>query len=160
MFKRSMKKIILGMMLAVISMGAFAQTRQGDQSVGVSVGYGFEIESATIGLDYRYNLTNATRLAPSFTYVTENMGISGILFDLNAHYVFELSDMFGFYPIGGFSLGFWDGKYDNVTRFGLNIGLGGELYATKQISVGVEAKYNVIKDYDQAFVGIRVGYNF
>ncbi len=155
-----MKRISMVLLLALISIGAFAQTKQGDSSIGLNVGYGFELESATIGVDYRYNVTNAARLAPSFSYFTKNFGVSAIVLDMNAHYVFELSDMFGFYPIGGLSLSFWDGKYDNFTRFGVNIGLGGEVYATEQITVGLETKYNVIKDADQALVAVRVGYNF
>ena len=47
-----------------------------------------------------------------------------------------------------------------MTRFGANIGLGGEVYATDQITVGLEFKYNIIKDFDQPILGVRVGYNF
>ena len=48
----------------------------------------------------------------------------------------------------------------DATRFGANIGLGGEVYATDRISVGLEAKYNIIKDLDAAALAVRVGYNF
>ena len=48
----------------------------------------------------------------------------------------------------------------SVSRFGANIGLGGEVYATDRISVGLEAKYNIIKDLDAAALAVRVGYNF
>ena len=45
-------------------------------------------------------------------------------------------------------------------KLGANIGLGGEVYATDRISVGLEAKYNIIKDLDAAALAVRVGYNF
>ncbi len=80
--------------------------------------------------------------------------------DMNAHYVFKLSDMFGFYPLAGLSLSFWKAGPFNETRFGANVGLGGEVYATDRISVGLEAKYNIIKDLDAAALAVRVGYNF
>jgi len=38
--------------------------------------------------------------------------------------------------------------------------LGGEVYATDNLSIGLEVKYNIIKDFDQAMLGVRVGYSF
>lgn len=168
-----MKKLIVMCMLAIISMSAFAQTQQGQSSFGFNIGYGFNDNgNATLGLDYRYNLTDEVRLAPSLTYFVKDNGLSAWAIDMNVHYVFKLSDMFGFYPLAGLDLSFWKqsfkGSFDghsldvsaNETRFGANIGLGGEVYATEQITVGLEFKYNIIKDLDQPMLGVRVGYNF
>lgn len=134
-----------------------AQNRQGQSSFGFAVGYGFDSENPTLGVDYRYCVTDEFRLGPSFTYLVKNHGFDAWMLDVNAHYLVQLSDMFSFYPLGGVSLSRWAGDF---TRFGLNIGLGGEVYATDKISVGLEVKYNIIKDIDQALVGVRVGYNF
>lgn len=153
-----MKRLLFVMLLAVISLGAYAQ--QGQQSVGLNIGYGFDSKNATLGVDYRYNITDQVRLAPSLTYFVKNDGLSSFAIDMNAHYVFRLSDMFGFYPLAGLNLSFWDVAGYNATRFGANIGLGAELYATDKITVGLEVKYNIIKTFDQALLGVRVGYNF
>lgn len=159
-----MKRLILILALAVVSLSVFSQTRRGDSSFGLNVGYGFDTDNATIGVDYRYNVTDEFRLAPSISYYTKNDNLSACSLDMNAHYVFKLSDMFGFYPLGGVNLSFW--KYDHVlnndtsTRFGFNIGMGGEVYATDDITVGLEAKYNTVEDWDQAYLTVRVGYNF
>lgn len=169
-----MKKLIVMCMLAIISMSAFAQTQQGQSSFGFNLGYGFNDNgNALLGLDYRYNLTDEVRLAPSLTYFVKDNGWSAWAIDMNVHYVFKLSDMFGFYPLAGLDLSFWkwSGTADfghwgsakgsiNETRFGANIGLGGEVYATDQLTVGLEFKYNIVKDFDQPILGIRVGYNF
>ena len=160
-----MKKLFLMLMLAVISLGTFAQTRQGGQQVGFNIGYGFDSENATLGVDYRYCLTDEFRLNPSLTYFVKNNGLSAWAIDMNAHYVFRLSDAFGFYPLAGLSLSFWnwDAGHDlshNETRLGANIGLGGEFYATSQFTIGLDLKYNIIKDFDQAMFAVRVGYNF
>lgn len=160
-----MKKLIVICMLAIVSMSALAQTQQGQSSFGFNLGYGFnDIGNALIGIDYRYNLTDEVRLAPSLTYFVKDDHFSGWAIDLNAHYVFKLSDMFGFYPLAGLDLSFWkfsvDGWSQNETRFGANIGLGGEVYATDQLTVGLEFKYNIIKDVDQPILAVRVGYNF
>ena len=148
------------LMLAVFSLGAYAQTQQGQSAVGFNIGYGFDSKNATLGVDYRYCITDAVRLSPSLTYFVKNDNHSTWAIDLNAHYVVKLSEMFGFYPLAGLSLSFWKAGPWDATRFGANIGLGGEVYATDRVSVCLEAKYNIIKDLDAAALAVRVGYNF
>ena len=155
-----MKKLIVMILLAVISMSAYAQTRQGQSSFGLNIGYGFDSNNATLGIDYRYNVTDEFRLTPSITHYVKNDGVSAWAIDMNAHYVFKLSDMFGFYPLAGLDLSFWKGGPWNETRFGANVGLGGEVYATDLITVGLEAKYTILKDFSQPMLAVRVGYNF
>lgn len=160
-----MKKFIMMLMLVVWSAGSYAQTQKGQSSVGFTVGYGFDTENATLGVDYRYCLTDALRLSPSLSYFVKDDGWSAWAIDLNVHYVVKLSEMFGFYPLAGLDLSFWKADLGhntswNQTRFGANIGLGGEIYATRNLTVGLEVKYNIIKDWDQALLGVRVGYNF
>lgn len=159
-----MKRIGIILMFLTMTLGVFAQNRAGSSSAGFTMGYGFDTENLTIGLDYRYSFTNELRIAPSLTHFVKNNGVSAWKIDGDVHYLFPLSSQFSFYPLGGVSLSFWKGKWgrlsDSVTRFGLNVGLGGELYATKEITVGLEFKYNFVKDLDQALVGVRVGYNF
>ena len=143
----------------------YAQTQQGQSAVGFNIGYGFDSKNATLGVDYRYCITDAVRLSPSLTYFVKNDNHSTWAIDLNAHYVVKLSEMFGFYPLAGLSLSFWNwdaghGLSHNETRLGANIGLGGEVYATDNLSIGLEVKYNIIKDFDQAMLGVRVGYSF
>ena len=43
-----MKKLFLMLMLAVISLGTFAQTRQGGQQVGFNIGYALDRKSTRI----------------------------------------------------------------------------------------------------------------
>lgn len=158
-------------MLAIISMSAFAQTQQGQSSFGFNLGYGFNDNgNALLGVDYRYNFTDEVRFAPSLTYFVKDDGLSAWAIDVNAHYVFKLSEMFGFYPLAGLDLSFWKVSMGNSvslnkTRLGANIGLGGEVYATDQLSVGLEFKYNILKSWEdfrlsQPILAVRVGYNF
>ena len=60
------------LMLAVFSLGAYAQTQQGQSAVGFNIGYGFDSKNATLGVDYRYCITDAVRLSPSLTYFVKN----------------------------------------------------------------------------------------
>lgn len=157
-----MKKLILMLSMICLSLTVFAQADKGRSSFGFNLGYAFDSEQATLGLDYRYCLTDEVRLNPGLTYLVKNHGLSAFMIDVNAHYVFKLSSMFGFYPLAGVSMSFWnwEGPHDGVTRFGANIGLGGEVYATPEFSLGLEAKYNIIKDLDQAFIALRAAYCF
>ena len=67
-----MKKFVMMLMLAVFSLGAYAQTQQGQSAVGFNIGYGFDSKNATLGVDYRYCITDAVRLSPSLTYFVKN----------------------------------------------------------------------------------------
>ena len=106
----------------------------------------------------------------SLSYFVKDDGLSAWAIDVNAHYVFKLSDMFGFYPLAGLDLSFWKVSLGNSaslnkTRLGANIGLGGEVYATDQLSVGLEFKYNILKSWgdlrlSQPLLALRIGYNF
>lgn len=158
-----MKRLVFLIMLIACSLGVYAQTEKGQSSVGFNVGYGFEYDNVTLGIDYRYNILDEFRLNPSITHFVKNNGVSSWAIDMNAHYLFKLSSMFGFYPLAGLNLSFWDLKHphkEDYNRFGVNLGMGAELYATREVTVGVEFKYNIIKDFDQALFAVRAAYNF
>lgn len=159
-----MKKLFLLLTMICLSLSVDAQTRRGGSSFGFNLGYAFDSEQATLGLDYRYSVTDEFRLNPGLTYLVKDDGLSAWMIDLNAHYVFKLSNFFGFYPLGGFSMSFWKaeaGNYsESCSRFGANVGLGAEIYATREFTLGLEARYNIIADFDQAMVGLRAAYCF
>lgn len=155
-----MKKIKLIIALVFLSVAGYAQ--KGHSSMGASVGYALDVESVTFGVDYRYNPSSNVRLAPSLTHMFRNNGVSAWYIALDAHYLVRVSRNFSFYPIGGLDLSVWSfkGYRENINRLGLNVGLGGEVYATSEISVGLDMKYNLIKDFDQALAAVRVAYHF
>lgn len=160
-----MKKLVLLVLLAVVGLTANAQTRGGESSLGFTIGGGFDdVNNATLGIDYRYCIFDNFRISPSLTYNVKNETLSAWAIDMNAHYVFNLNEWFGFYPLAGLDLSFWKSSYDhfsyNFTRFGVNVGLGVELYATNEFTIGAEVKYLGIKDFDRPTIGFRLGYNF
>lgn len=155
-----MKKIVLLCLFAAIAVSGYAQ--KGHASAGVRTGYAFEYETVTFGVDFRYNILPDVRIAPGVTYMFRGDGVKGWYLDLDAHYVIDVSRMFSFYPIGGLGLSIWDGKgwAGSRTRLGPNVGLGGEFRITDELSVGMDFKYNIISDFDQALFGVRVAYHF
>ncbi len=168
-----MKKIVMFFMMAMIGLSASAQIEQGRSSIGLNLGYGFSTENPIIGIDYRYSITNTIRINPGLSHYIKKDGQKAWAIDLNAHYLVRLSEMFSFYPLVGVDLSFWDQELvkepredinvsanETSTRFGANIGLGLELYATERITAGIEFKYLIISKVDQAILGLRVGYTF
>lgn len=155
-----MRKMMMLLVFAAIVTLGYAQ--KGNTSAGFTLGHAVDTENTIAGLDFRYNVTDELRLAPSISHYFKNNHLSAWAIDVNAHYVFALNDLFGFYPLGGVGLTFWDSKWSssNVNRLGLNVGLGVELYATKEVTVGLEMKYYITSRFDQAVAGLRVGYNF
>lgn len=101
------------------------------------------------------NITKSTMTAGEEKYV-----VSGIMFDLNGHYVFNSLDRFEFFGLAGLDILLAKRKFvSNVENMefkevekdnaiGLNIGAGSYIKITNQFDLFVEAKY-VVSKYDQ-----------
>lgn len=155
--------VALGILIAT-STTTTAMAQQGDLSVGFKMGHAVEYETLTLGVDLRYHVLDNIRFAPSLTYMIRHFNRSAWYMDFEGHYVIDLTENFSFYPLGGPSLSVWNNHSEpeskNYTRLGLNIGLGGELRATDEISVNLDLKYNAIRNYHQALAALRVAYHF
>lgn len=153
-----MKKLMILISMMFFIMGsAFAQ--KGIQAFGVNLGYGSEIESASIGVKYQYNITNNIRLEPSANYFFEKRGIDMFDFNANAHYLIPTENNIRLYPLAGLTFTRWDfGKVAN--RLGLNIGGGADFDVSDNLFVNFELKYQIIKDLDQAVFNVGLTYMF
>ena len=153
-----MKKLMILISMMFFIMGsAFAQ--KGIQAFGVNLGYGSEIESASIGVKYQYNITNNIRLEPSANYFFEKRGVDMFDFNANAHYLIPTENNIRLYPLAGLTFTRWDfGKVAN--RLGLNIGGGAEFDVSDNLFVNFELKYQIIKDLDQAVFNVGLTYIF
>ena len=138
-----MKKlmILISMMFFIMSS---ASAQKGIQAFGVNLGYGSEIESASIGVKYQYNITNNIRLEPSANYFFEKRGVDMFDFNANAHYLIPTENNIRLYPLAGLTFTRWDlGKVAN--RLGLNIGGGAEFDVSDNLFVNMELKYQIVK---------------
>ncbi|MDR0699354.1 MAG: outer membrane beta-barrel protein [Tannerella sp.] len=80
----------------------------GVSSVGGIVGYAIDNKTALAGIDYRYNIRDRIRLAPSVLYVLENEYKSVLYANADAHYLARVTDKITIYPIGGLGMSVWN----------------------------------------------------
>lgn len=169
------KVIVLTVCLVAFAATGFAQNKykgeKGVSSVGVNVGYSVEGKAAVVGLDYRYNIDDQIRLAPSLLYALESDDISRLYVNADAHYLMRVTEDATIYPLGGLGLSIWnldypvigvDGaKTDSETkvRLGLNLGFGGEMRISQDVIVGAEFRYHLTnRHYCQAMILVRAAY--
>jgi outer membrane protein X len=156
---------------------------KGVSSIGIMIGYAVDNKSALIGADFRYNIHDRMRLAPSVLYSLKNEYRSTVYVNADAHYLARVTNKITLYPVGGLGLSVWNfdglipesldppipaGSYSETSgsetkiRIGLNLGFGGEVRVTKDIIVGAEFRYNLTSEriYDQAMFSARAAYYF
>lgn len=164
-----MKKLILLWIIILFAcIKINAQNQKGEWSLGYSGGASLKTESGFLCIDYRYNITNGIRIAPSARKYLRWYGYKGAGGDFDIHYVFPIGRVVNVYPFLGASFTYWDylidgnkKEYDKGQKsFGGNIGLGTEINIIDDIIIGIEAKYNYTEINKQPIVGIRVGYVF
>ena len=93
--------------------------------------------------------------------------------NLNAHYLFTLSDKVKVYPLAGISYTNWkfddggDDDYDyggddggSTGKIGFNLGGGIQYDLTEKVFLNGEIKYQYIDHFDQLVFGVGIGYKF
>lgn len=179
-----MKKLFLTLLIATVSVCAFAQ--KGQKAIGVNLGYtpsleeGIKINNFGIAAKFQYNLTDAFRSELNVGYDFKDKEIGFFTTALNLHYLFNVGERFKVYPIVGvgyahMDLGLWGdladafdddeddyddedtGSQDNLL---VNTGLGAEYALTEKVSVGAEVKYQYIKDATRLPITIGISYKF
>ncbi|MDR1380540.1 MAG: outer membrane beta-barrel protein [Tannerella sp.] len=186
------KKLILVLCILSVSPAGFAQSKttaketataktapatilkpsgeKGVSSIGGILGYGVDNKSFLIGVDFRYNLRDKIRMAPSVSYLFEKDNLSTWYMNMDFHYLTRITNKTTVYPVGGLGLSVWKYNYstvlwdidDTVIRLGLNLGYGVETRITDDILIGAEFRYNLTaqRKYDQAMFAFRCAYYF
>ena len=102
-----MKRLSFILMALIMASGiTFAQ--QGESAVSVNLGYGSGSfhKAFKVGAEYKYNITDAIRIAPGFDYFFKSDGIGLWSANVNGHYLFDIKGAEGLkiYPLFGFTL--------------------------------------------------------
>jgi opacity protein-like surface antigen len=112
-----MKKILLLFATATLfALPAFPQRgypgEKGVSSIGIISGYAVENKAFAAGLDFRYNILDRLRLAPSVYHVlkSDSLGASTWYANIDAHYLARVSGTVTIYPIVGAGVSVWKYK--------------------------------------------------
>lgn len=161
-----MKKFLV-LLVALVACFSVSYAQQGQSAVGVYFNYGNETNLG-LGVKYRYSFTDNWRIEPAFNYFFKHDYVS--LWDLgaNVHYLFHAGDKVNIYPLAGLhyanatahmkDLGFDENESDG--KFGVNLGAGVDFKVAPALTVGVEAKYQIIDEFDQLVVSAGITYCF
>ena len=170
-----LKRVLVGGLLLTIS--AVSAYGQGKFAVGINGLYGTQIKSFAVGAKVQYDITSHFRAEDAFNYFFKKDGVSMWENNVNVHYLFYLGEKFRIYPLAGFTIVgtkidtksavpaeyqqyIGDAGKSSKTYFGGNVGGGIEYLITPHLAVGVEGKYSIVKDVDQAVCGLGVTYKF
>lgn len=175
-----LKKALVGVVfLTIPAVSAFGQSMF---ALGVNGLYGTEIKSFAVGAKVQFETTSHFRVEDAFNYFFKKNGVSIWEDNLNLHYLFYIGEKFRVYPLAGLTLvqvkydmksaipaeyqqyaemaGVGSGSSSSKTYFGGNVGAGIEYLITPHLGVGLEGKYSIVKDVDQAVFGLGVTYRF
>lgn len=165
-----MKKFLLLIaFVATTTLGAFAQTNQGEKSAILQLGYQSEPGRLMLGVEGRYNITDNIRIAPDVMFLFPKDKMTGLDVNVNAHYVFPFEDNLTVYPLAGLAMlnNRYSGetingkKFDSkgFTDWGFNLGGGLGYNLTSTSFLNLEMKYT-FSDGDHFTVGFGYGIKF
>ncbi len=164
-----MKKLIVAVcMMFAIAVGAKAQV--GAVAVGVDFGLApcTESWSSTVNFEFdgkvQFNVLNDIRLEGKLSYGVRDHDLSMFTLSANAHYMIGVLPRFKVYPLVGIGYArptVHVGDFsDSGHRFLFNMGAGGELAITDNISANLEFKYQYVKDFQRFPITVGVAYKF
>ncbi len=160
-----MKRFFLLLFISLIGIGAHAN--EDDFSIGLNFGFGTDISNFNIGPKVQYCFTDAIRAEFACNYFFKKDYTSMLDLNLNAHYLFKLSNKFNIYPLAGIYFThittevdvFGDRISDWDEKLGINLGVGAKYNLTNAIALDFEAKYQLF-GINQAVISLGATYTF
>ena len=172
-----MRKLFLTAVIALLSIGAYAQ--KGQAYLGGQLAYPTDIESLGIGVKGGYGITDAIRAQATFDYFLKKDNVSCWDLNLDVHYLFPLGNNIKVYPLAG--LTYLRSSVDGVTQtvntpagsvtvgsnesysdgdLGLNLGGGFQYDLTDKLVLNAEVKFQIIKNTNQGVISAGLAYKF
>lgn len=172
-----MRKLFLTAVIALLSIGAYAQ--KGQTYLGGQLAYPTDIESLGIGVKGGYGITDAIRAQATFDYFLKKNNVSWWDLNLDVHYLFPLGNNIKVYLLAG--LTYLRGSVDGFTQtvntpdgnitvgnnesysdgnLGLNLGGGFQYDLTDKLVLNAEVKFQIIKNTNQGVISAGLAYKF
>ncbi len=164
-----MKKLFLVAAFAMVSAFASAQF-----AVGVHTLYGTDVSNLGIGVRARYDINEQFRLDGNFNYYFKKNNVEFWDINANLHYLFNITDRFDVYPLGGLGVvsakssyeyknpvtNRWETISNSDTKLGFNLGGGVDFALTDDLYLNGEVKYQIVSGYNQAVMSAGIVYKF
>ena len=172
-----MRKLFLTAVIALLSIGAYAQ--KGQTYLGGQLAYPTDIESLGIGVKGGYGITDAIRAQATFDYFLKKNNVSCWDLNLDVHYLFPLGNNIKVYPLAG--LTYFHSSVDGFTQtvntsggsvtvgsnesysdgnLGVNLGGGFQYDLTDKLTLNAEVKFQIIKNTNQGVISAGLAYKF
>lgn len=147
------RTFLIGVLMALLTTLAWGQ--QGNTAVGVNLGYATAdgYNAFRLGAEVSVGLYKGLYVTPGFDYyfISDHRDLWSI--DANLQYLIPVAEGFTFYPLVGATYVRYGDNY-----FGGNVGAGIIYDLTANVGLKVEAKYQVIEDFDQ--LALKTGFIF
>ncbi|MBP5770393.1 MAG: outer membrane beta-barrel protein [Bacteroidaceae bacterium] len=164
-----MKKFVLSLCLALMSVGTYAQeyydegAAAGDWGLGFGINMGFGSGITNFGIQIpkvQYYFASRTRAEFSFDYFMKTKETVDWDIALNIHpYIVPIKDTgLHIYPLAGITFMHRKILSENFGRLGFNIGGGVQYDITEKIYVNFEAKYLYVNDFDHGGFNLGIAY--
>ncbi len=160
-----MKKFLV-MLVCMCAFATASYAQQGQGMAGINLLYGNDTNIG-LGVKYRYGLTDNLRIEPHFNYFFKHDYFSMWDLGANFHYVFPVAETVGIYPLAG--LAYSNGKAhgsdfggEDVSdgKISINLGCGADFQMASNITLSIEAKYQIIDNVNQLVVAAGVAFAF
>ena len=172
-----MRKLFLTAVIALLSIGAFAQ--EGQAYLGGQLAYPTDIKSLGIGVKGGYGITDAIRTQATFDYFLKKDNVSCWDLNLDVHYLFPLGDNIKVYPLAGLtylrcsvdgftqtvstpagSITVGSNESHSDGNLGVNLGGGFQYDLSEKFALNAEVKFQIIKNNNQGVISAGLAYKF
>ena len=172
-----MRKLFLTAVIALLSIGAYAQ--EGQAYLGGQLAYPTDIKSLGIGVKGGYGITDAIRTQATFDYFLKKDNVSCWDLNLDVHYLFPLGDNIKVYPLAGLtylrcsvdgftqtvstpagSITVGSNESHSDGNLGVNLGGGFQYDLSEKFALNAEVKVQIIKNSNQGVISAGFLYKF
>lgn len=150
-----MKKLLLTIACMFTGMGAFAQME--GIELGGRLNFSYDRPHLGIGVVGRYHINDHFRPEVTLNFYPKDGKIDPA-WDLNAnlHYIFDITDRFKLYPLGGIGVI----GYDSHTWLGANLGGGLQFNISKNLHLTAETYYQFVDGDARGITNVGLVYAF